>query len=264
MINLDRASERRAHMDAQFHRLGVQPIRVPAVDSAELSAAETAHWQSRSQIWKPLTPSQIACFLSHRKVWQLIVEAAEPWAFVCEDDIHLADDFADFVKTWSWCPHEAALIRAETDCLPGQFSFFHRSVFGHRLRRVKSSQLGSAGYFLSLEAAKRLLKFTENCCEPMDCLLFFDRGDKSQPVTAHQIDPALCVQDLRLDLHTRRGFPTQIEMTADMTDPVRPRFPAKIWREIHRPFAQATLLSKRAWLRLTLQSVFKIVPIDLP
>ncbi|WP_292455937.1 glycosyltransferase family 25 protein [Mesorhizobium sp.] len=34
----------------------------------------------------PLSAGEIGCFLSHRKVWQMVAGSRDEWAFVAEDD----------------------------------------------------------------------------------------------------------------------------------------------------------------------------------
>lgn len=252
-------------MLAQFGRHGIQALIVSAIDAQDLSSSDRRLWLSRNLVWNPMTSGQIACFLSHRNVWARILEAGEPWAFVCEDDLHLAEDFLAFVTSSSWLPADADIVRAETDCLSGEFSFRGERVFGRKVRRAKSDLIGSAGYFLSLQAARRLLALSDQICEPVDCLLFFSRGSVPAPVKTYQLDPAICIQDCHLVGEPGRiGFPTQISpqmpIKREYARPLKPAGIAKVWREIRRPVLQARTFIRPHWLRLTHQSVFKVIP----
>ncbi len=261
LINLDTAVDRLAHMSAQLTRLGVVVTRVAAVEAGRITDEELAHWRALNRIWQPVTRTEIACFLSHRDVWRRIVDSGQPWALVIEDDLHLADGLVRFLGKSDWIPSDAEVVRAETDYLPVELSGVAGSAFGHNLRRMKSDQFGSAGYFLSRDAACKLLHLTEDCCEPLDCLLFSFRGSVASRLTSYQLDPALCVQDCRLsETAGGKGFASQIEvgkLTERPRGPANPTLADKVVRELLRLRGQAW----RAWLTASGKSVFKVVPI---
>ena len=107
-------------------------------------------------------------------------------------------------------------------------------AFGHTLRRLKSEHLGGAGYFVSREACERLLRLTEEICEPMDCILFSPKLPIARQFEIHQIDPALCVQDQHLVRQGHGlGFVSLIPLTRHAKVPptsLRQRA-RRLWRE---------------------------------
>jgi len=267
VINLDRSPQRMARLSALFGHSGIEVVRIAAIDGDGLAEAELAYWQSRSRIWNPLTRHEIACFLSHRKAWKLAVEEGEPWAFVCEDDIHVSGAFRQFMNTRAWLPADADVVKAETTLDRVEFARPDiAQVFDHTLRKLTSEHLGAAGYFISRQACQRLLHLTEECCEPVDCLLFSTRAPIMRQLEIYQIDPALCVQDRFLVRDGRGlGLASQIPLTRfDKVAPVgfnqRAR---KLWLEVKRPARQFLGFARRVRLTAMGRAVFKVVPIDL-
>lgn len=88
VINLDRAPDRLAQSGARLEADGLAFQRVAAIDGQHLD--ESARSGPRPFFAKqPTTAGEIACFLSHHKVWSLIAEGSDPAAIVLEDDFEL-------------------------------------------------------------------------------------------------------------------------------------------------------------------------------
>ena len=121
-INLDRSPERRAWFKQQTEDLGLELVRVPAVDGRQLSVAELDSWRAFTEGNEILSAAEIGCFLSHRKAWEMVLSGDEKWAFVAEDDIHFSGNAAAFLSDDKWIPPLAGLVKAETDLRRHEFS----------------------------------------------------------------------------------------------------------------------------------------------
>jgi glycosyl transferase family 25 len=141
-------------------------------------------------------PSEIACFLSHRKIWEMVILQQIPWAFVAEDDIYISESLPQFLQNQHWMPANADIIKAET---AKQRVWLEPRSYGqhrqHQLYRLRSFHGGSAGYFVSLQAATKLLERSEHCLVSPDQALFNSRFSICQGLKIYQIDPALVAQD---------------------------------------------------------------------
>jgi len=76
-INRDSAADRRAHVEANFAATapaGWELVRIPAIEAAEITDPPA-----------PLTPSERACWLSHRKALASTVQDPDD-VFIIEDD----------------------------------------------------------------------------------------------------------------------------------------------------------------------------------
>lgn len=272
LINLDRATERLAWFMQQTDAMRLDVVRIGAVDAARLDEAELESWRARSSGRKSLSPPEIGCMLSHRKVWQLIVQGADEWAFVAEDDICLAPDAPLFLRDADWIPEGAEVVKAETfrSELEMSFAVWGRP-HGHELRRLKSRHFGTAGYFISRNVATRLLAYTANHCEPIDLILFTTEHGLLDQLNVLQLSPAICVQHMVV----ARGMVAAGSELASQIDAVRTDFHRndprsariygvpRIWREIKRIGQHIAAPIRRALLIARRESVFKKVPVML-
>jgi len=91
VINLDRVPSRLARSRARLEAAGLAFRRVSAVDGRMLTEDQLREARApRPRFAKhPVTAAEIACFLSHRKVWAEIAAGDAPAAIVLEDDFFL-------------------------------------------------------------------------------------------------------------------------------------------------------------------------------
>ena len=190
VINLDRATERLAHIEATFARLGLSFERVPAIDGRRLEADEIDRWQRPGSA---VGPSEIACFLSHRRCWQEIVARDLAHAAIFEDDVLLSSDAAEFLSSAEWIVGDAHIVKLETN---GRPTFVARNPAsthsGRELRRLTGPHFNAAAYIVSRSAAERLIEASNVIEMPVDLFLFDARGLQQWPT--YQLIPALCAQ----------------------------------------------------------------------
>ena len=240
-INLDRSPERDASFRTECARVGIEPTRVAAVDGRSIDAAE----QARLSALKT-GPGEMACYLSHRKVWEMIRDGEDEWAFVAEDDIHFSDDAGVFFTDTSWLPGaDVDIVKAETARQRVRLSpRLHSTAHGHELRALQSYHGGTAGYFVSRPGAARLLQLTENVCDALDHVMFHEWIGVVDKLSILQLDPALCIQDYLIAKPASRiGFKSTLDTdratsSADAGLKQRPRGLALIKRELSRPFSR--------------------------
>lgn len=95
LINLDQSKDRLSQQQAQFRNLGLEFERLAAVSINDFSDDEYKCMAFGGQ--RPMKQSELACFLSHKKAWDYIVEHNEP-CVVLEDDAILVKDFKDILN----------------------------------------------------------------------------------------------------------------------------------------------------------------------
>lgn len=100
IINLDRATDRMAHMRSEIERVGIPYTRIEAVYGPELPEPIQEFDEKRFNILtgKHKNPREIGCFLSHIKVFQAFLASNEPYALVLEDDVKLPDGFSQLLN----------------------------------------------------------------------------------------------------------------------------------------------------------------------
>ncbi len=265
LINLDRSPERLASFENQVEELGLTFERVTAVDRCDISEEEVKRLQKNSSQLFPWDKGAMGCFLSHRKVWQIIVKRELDWAFIAEDDLHIAK-VKPFYVNKNWIPHDANIVKAET--FRCRVSLAQRSgaeVDGHDLRKLQSSHIGGGGYFINTHAAQLLLKETQRVCDPVDHIIFDPLCGIFQQMSVYQIDPAICVQDFLLqDARHKVGFRSTLQGERRGWDgskiSPKPKGWAKVRREITRPFKRLGERIWRSWLNMRQGTTFKVVP----
>ncbi|WP_342448053.1 glycosyltransferase family 25 protein [Parasedimentitalea huanghaiensis] len=243
LINLDNSPERLKAFEAETSHFGLQFTRVSAVNSAEIPPDQADNLLSRRSGHLPLGKGEMGCFLSHQKVWDLIISGNDEWAFVAEDDIHISNPDA-FFSDMSWLPEDADIVKAETARQLVTLSIqLHSTVDGHEIRQLQSYHGGSAGYFVSRTGAQKLLASTQDKCDALDHVLFHTWIGIVQTLKVYQMDPAICVQDYLLKGLQKKGFASTLNTDRSTSRSEqgmvgKPKGLAKLWREISRPFTR--------------------------
>ncbi|MGO1161108.1 glycosyltransferase family 25 protein [Brucella pseudogrignonensis] len=173
IIHLARAKDRRPQVEKLLRELPVKTEVIDAVDSQTLPDTDIKRVYKR-KLHAPrypfaLSKNEIACFLSHRKAWQAIVDQGLDAGFVIEDDIELTDVF------------NAAFHAVTNHFEPGSFVRFTfrdreqgREVFRNDQLRIiipNPIGLGMVAQLVSFDAAKKLLAVTEQFDRPVDTTL---------------------------------------------------------------------------------------------
>uniref|UniRef100_UPI003BABB1EE glycosyltransferase family 25 protein n=1 Tax=Stappia sp. TaxID=1870903 RepID=UPI003BABB1EE len=196
LINLDRAPERLARIKERLDARGLAFERVAGVDARALSRAEIERHVEGIGHWGWMTEGEVACFLSHRKCWRLIVEREMPHAVVLEDDVVPGRFAGEILERDDWIPAEADLVKLETDLKPVRLSA-RASGRGEtfEVARLHSSHYCAAAYLVTRHTAQRLLKATERFRDAVDEMLFVERSALCRSLGIFQMLPAPFVQE---------------------------------------------------------------------
>ncbi|MBN9547809.1 MAG: glycosyltransferase family 25 protein [Alphaproteobacteria bacterium] len=261
VINLDRSTDRLAHVTAEFERAGVAFERMAAVDAQALPDLGSMPVRKRPVSQTRLTDGEIACLLSHRACWSAIAAGDDSYVAIFEDDVMLSEKTGPLLADLGWIPADADIIKLET--------FLHRTIVGVKqvaaghgfsASRLYDVHMGSAGYIVSKKAAGALLGATQEICLPVDHVLFNSKLETSPGRVIYQLRPALCAQEQILG---REGvkFPSLLkqdrqELLASRGVRQRPR--ASLYNKVRREFRRlslqfADLCRLRQWM---------IVPFD--
>lgn len=194
-----------------------------------------------------LTQGEIACFLSHASLWKMMIEKKLSYMAIFEDDVYLGKEALDFLSSLDHLDLKFDIIKLE--------NFFNKIEVDHKIKfnlakrniyKLKSMNLGAAGYILSLEAAKKIFSNLNNLEKiiAVDHYLF-ENLLNSNLFNIYMVEPAICKQEFLLNNASqklkssleeeralRMGFnPNKIEKTKKKL-----YFYEKIWREVLRLF----------------------------
>jgi len=189
-INLDRVPERKVFMETQFaaaELAGAQ--RFSALDGQQPGALDGNGYVPGTGSRWGLKQSEIACFESHRAVWQMAIDKGLKSVAVFEDDVEMSaqagavitallgqsDDF-DFVKL---------------DYSPKSLRFGpETSIAGVPVRPMLEMAPSAAAYILSSAACRKLLSWSEQYSDHLDDFVSIPRPDWRM----YQCFPAVGVQ----------------------------------------------------------------------
>lgn len=161
LINLDVATQRFEFMKNQLFQNGIEFERISAVVGKELSPAEIMNVAPEGS-WigkRRPSPCEVGCFLSHKKVLEIIVERGLPCACILEDDVHLASDFQSLLSNSPRFPRDADVIKLEIAGPRPKLKFIRVGPINARALAFIPDWgwPGSAAYIVTLAGAKKLL-----------------------------------------------------------------------------------------------------------
>ncbi len=170
IIHLERATDRQPQVEELIRKLPVETDVVNAIDGRTLDA-QTISSVYRRSAHKPrypfqLSTNEIACFLSHRKVWQAIVDQEIDAGLVLEDDVELTPEFAAAYSAASQVLNVDSFIR-----FPFRERESGRVVLNTGTSRIIEPVpvgLGMVAQLIGRGAAQRLLSTTEIFDRPVD------------------------------------------------------------------------------------------------
>jgi glycosyl transferase, family 25 len=210
VINLDKDVERRHWMDRQLTAHKVTYLRVAAVNGAELRARQ--HPYSVDPRRSHLGAAEVGCILSHTNAWRLITQADDEHGFVLEDDVHVSDDFGDFIRSVRLNPSELCVHKVETGCanvtLIRQPSY---SAQNRKAYKLQTNHAGAGAYILNKRTASHLLEHVDLFHAAIDTELFDPDRRTVSDITIYQWVPAPCIQDCFVrPSEIKMSFPSNI------------------------------------------------------
>jgi glycosyl transferase, family 25 len=220
VINLDRSTDRLAEVTAEFAGIGVPFERIAAVDAR----TDPLSFPVSSRLTKP----EIACFLSHRKCWQIIADGADQYGAVFEDDAAFKSDAGPLLSNDSWVPRDADIVKLETMFGHVRLGRIASIGNGYAIGRLVGEHLGTAGYVISKVAAQKLLGRIKYLKEPIDLTLFSPNSLTFAFNKTYQLTPALCVQSQRLPGRTASS--TLIQIAPHRPKSVATKIRGGLWR----------------------------------
>lgn len=229
LINLARRPDRLAHVQQQLAQLGLSFERFDAVDGATIGDTSSV---DRDRFYlnnkRQIALGEIGCAMSHRAIWQQMVEQNLPFALILEDDITIRAELVDFLASTHHYQHfdflnlsyiepyrvdPAALEyfvsqnklrrphvfhqdRSEWRKLEWNRSWrvfqIHPTLSQHYAMECDPAPLLGSGYIVSLHAAQALLKASERFEFPIDWVWRYASGQLVEGFTY----PCLVTQSL--------------------------------------------------------------------
>ena len=128
IINLPREKSRRDFMKTQMKVLDIDHILIPAVTVSDISERD---YINEGMGWeRPLRKTELACFMSHKKAWNLAA-LSSTHSLILEDDALLSSSCKEVVNDIIKC------IDFDFICLETRFR--RKKLIGPIQKSVKSS-----------------------------------------------------------------------------------------------------------------------------
>lgn len=185
-INLDRATQRREHMELQLKTLGLPHTRIEAVLGKDLKEPIAGFDEKRFHLLtgKRKSPGEIGCYFSHIKALKAFLETDKPYALILEDDVTLPADLPALLiasiqhsQTWD-------LLRLSSS-RQGEFLPISPLENGYTLAYNLKVLKNTGGYFINRPAAQACVAKMLPMCLPFDVALDreWDFGFKTACIT---------------------------------------------------------------------------------
>lgn len=228
IIHLQRAERRGEHARSLIDNLPVPTEILDAVDGEAMSEPEIAGVFRRSlhRPWYPfaLRKSEIACFLSHRKAWQEIVDRNLSAGLIVEDDVEPGEGF------------DALFRLAASSIQPNDYIRFPRWERGENGDVVAAENglsiieprlpgLGMQMQLVGVEAARALLAATRRFDRPVDTTIQMGWLHTARILSARPI----AIREIDFDLG------------GSVVQNKKKTLAARLYREVMRPWYRFTL-----------------------
>ncbi|MBV8592286.1 MAG: glycosyltransferase family 25 protein, partial [Acetobacteraceae bacterium] len=180
VINLQRDTERRRHMEQQLEGLGLKAEFITAVDGRTLSQRERAacdRARSRRVYGREMTENEVGCYLSHHRLYERMIRERIETALIMEDDVRVDQNFPRILDELLFCPFtDWLVIRLDSKRTqvvdPPSAKFAGTRVAdisgAAGLYRLRTRVLGVGAYLIKHEGAVRMLAYGRRIFMPID------------------------------------------------------------------------------------------------
>lgn len=202
-INLERMRSRGEFMEHQLQTLGLSQdfARSQGFEAAELTAETIKNHLpgekrpgTRGYFRWQMSKVEIAIFESHRRIWQQVVDAGNPYAIILEDDAKLSSSLPDIIEKLERAAPVVDVIKLDWI---RRFRRFGPPVaaFDVEIRPIVEQRLPSAAaYLISQAGAQKLLEWSSPYSDLVDAFIFQPRAN----YRLYQLFPAVAAQGLTL------------------------------------------------------------------
>ena len=174
LINLDSNPERFKSATEQLSKIGLLAERFSAIYGKNLQPDDiTACYDAKlnqQKFRRPLSAGEIGCYLSHRALWQRMIDEHIPVALILEDDIDIEPEFVTVLKKINRLENWDMMKLADDRDGKGE----QKLALGDGYELVNFAKVPNCttGYALTLRGAEKLLS-RQRFFRPVDVDLQF-------------------------------------------------------------------------------------------
>ena len=176
VISLKDSVGRRNAVKIQLDRINCGWEFIDAVDGRKFTdyPPEFNSRRARRLLGYDMTSSEVACFLSHRSIWKILLDNKSP-GLIFEDDFVLKPHFNSVFNELDGMIEDYGFIRLQalSDNLDKKIIDHSRGVY-----QLASDPLGATAYALNYPIAEKLFNFSTVIPEPLDHFIANERRHK--------------------------------------------------------------------------------------
>ena len=174
IINLDRAQDRWNATSEKFRALGLNVIRIPAIEGKDLifPHPDFAVWRYFFLYGRKMSPNEVGCYFSHIKALKAFLETGKEHVMICEDDVFPLPELGDVIHDAMQYSHSWDLLRLN-GLKPTKGKNFATLSHGFRLCCDLKTASGNGAKIVNRHAAKTIIKKCLPMRLPHDVSLFY-------------------------------------------------------------------------------------------
>lgn len=185
VINLQSSTERRATIEEQLKKTGLDWEIFPAFDGRNLTENEREDIYDEKRAKKItgriLSNGEIGCAMSHRNIYRKMVEDNIKKAVILEDDIILAPDFKKVAEELEILSFRNTVIKLELKKSTSRVSVWNQKKVGLNRKICKNAEKvnhGTYSYYIDIIAATRILALSNRIITVADDWALFGKKSK--------------------------------------------------------------------------------------
>ncbi|MEY0301380.1 glycosyltransferase family 25 protein [Providencia manganoxydans] len=202
---------RRNHIENEFQKSNVSFEFFDAIIPEQIASSESETGIDLSH--SSLSLGAKGCLLSHIKIWQIAIKNNDEYIAVFEDDIYLSSSSSIYLSNSDWIPPNIDLIKMEkcSKYIPRVGCKKIKTLDNRMLYELKKINLGTAGYIISIKAAKKILDRLSKKTNILAIDVEMFSPELNNNINCFILEPAICIQDVVYNNCKKTLFPGTIK-----------------------------------------------------
>ena len=159
LINLDRATKRLSEMEERLSNIGIDYIRISAIDGRNYKPTEHEYNERlyKRYCGRKTSREEIGCYLSHYKAIECFIKSGKRYALILEDDAVFNSDFVKILNKLVSIDHFWDFVKFNTGRDYGFGNVAVKKLFKeYKLYASFFPKAFAAAYIINRKAAKSL------------------------------------------------------------------------------------------------------------
>lgn len=201
VISLPEAKDRKVHVKKQLDALGLEFEFFDAVDGREFDVPNHPNYDRKRRLkafGRDLKGGEMGCMLSHKNIYQKMLDENIEHAVVFEDDVIIEDEFKHVLDSLIDCKVDYELVRflGSEKVAKLKQRKVEELINGFSLNRLMTTPGGAHAYLITKSGASKMLNHMDKVYLPVDTLMGYTWLTK---IGAFIVQPRLAEQEMSFD-----------------------------------------------------------------